>query len=374
MDTIIEEPIIEPEIEETSRKLASIQRIKAISPIVFTNKETGLQETAANIEHAQVEGWWVIVKKGLKVDEFVCYFEIDSVLPFQPWSEFLKDKNRPERPIKLKTAKRLGALSQGLIIPISELPELNGIELVEGMNVTKELGVIKYEPPCDVTLRGLCRSTRPGWVKKTDEDRLQSNLNYIPLFFGKQIYYSQKMDGSSGSFGFHNLEFHACSRNMDMLEVETNAFWRIAKKYNIAAVLEKYYQETGVELVIQGEVCGEGIQKNPIGLKGIDFYVFNITKIHGDIDFSLDEMINFCNDNGLKTVPILKRCVFDYKEEDAVEKLLAEADTYTYPNGRIGEGIVIRPIIPEKHPRTGGRLSFKVISNKFLLKNDSKED
>jgi hypothetical protein len=52
-----------------------------------------------------------------------------------------------------------------------------------------------------------------------------------------------------------------------------------------------------------------------------------------------------------------------------IESLLTKANG-TYPNGGSREGIVIRPKKPVKSKILGTYLSMKVISNKYLLKNE----
>jgi hypothetical protein len=44
------------------------------------------------------------------------FFEIDSVLPAEPWAEFLR-----ARGFRVKTARLRGVLSQGLALPVSIL-------------------------------------------------------------------------------------------------------------------------------------------------------------------------------------------------------------------------------------------------------------
>lgn len=54
-----------------------------------------------------------------------------------------------------------------------------------------------------------------------------------------------------------------------------------------------------------------------------------------------------------------------------VEALLERADG-EYPNGGRKEGIVIRPTEPIFSERISSALSMKVVSNKYLLKNEGK--
>ena len=88
------------------RKLASIQKIVNLEPIVGADK----------IELAQVLGWKCIVKKDeFKVGEYCIYVEIDSKVPEIPAFEFLAKRN-----YKVKTLKMRGAISQGLVLPLNK--------------------------------------------------------------------------------------------------------------------------------------------------------------------------------------------------------------------------------------------------------------
>lgn len=124
------------------RKLASIQKIKLISPI----------QDADKIELATVLGWHVIISKSdnLKVGDNVVYFEIDSILPDVPEFEFLKKRTN----LRLKTMKLRGVYSQGLIIPIEQAKKIAKDlghpikeDLKVGDDITENLNVVKYEEP-----------------------------------------------------------------------------------------------------------------------------------------------------------------------------------------------------------------------------------
>ena len=98
------------------RQLATIRKIKEIKPI----------PNADRIELCIVDGWQSVVKKNeFTVGELVVFAEIDSVLPFEPWSEFLRDKKSPDKAIRLKTCKLKGTLSQGVIFPLSAWSSIN---------------------------------------------------------------------------------------------------------------------------------------------------------------------------------------------------------------------------------------------------------
>ena len=100
-----------------SRKLASVQRVKAIKPI----------EGADRIEIVQVLNWNCVAKKGeYQVGDKVIYFEIDSLLPDIPAFEWLKSSSWSQKlnKYKISTHKFRNQISQGLVIPYSALEEI----------------------------------------------------------------------------------------------------------------------------------------------------------------------------------------------------------------------------------------------------------
>lgn len=112
------------------RMLAYTVTIDSITPI----------EKADNIELAHVGGWNVIIRKNeFNVGDMAVFFEIDSLLPETEWSEFLRPKK-----FKVKTYKlgKFNVISQGLLLPMSILPDNKTYELHE--DVTKLLGIKYY--------------------------------------------------------------------------------------------------------------------------------------------------------------------------------------------------------------------------------------
>ena len=116
------------------RKLASIQKIIDITPI----------EGADKIELVKLLGWQCVSKKGeFKINDLCVYFELDSIIPRKPWSEFLFKTTSDS--YRLRSVKLKGALSQGLALPITILKEYGDLikndknELV--LNVSSSSGV-----------------------------------------------------------------------------------------------------------------------------------------------------------------------------------------------------------------------------------------
>jgi RNA ligase (TIGR02306 family) len=347
-----------------ARNLASVQRIVDIGPI----------EGADAIERVTVLGWNCVTRKGeFKLNDLVVYCEIDSLLPRAPWCEFLFKPGRDDAATnyRLKTVKLRGQVSQGLVLPLSILEgkkfesdtrENPIYEFNEGMDVTSLLGIVKYEPNIPANLAGVVKGSFPSFIPKTDETRIQAAPKLIDEFKGKLVYITTKMDGSSCTFYWNRGEFGVCSRNLELKEDENNTLWKLAKMYNIKEKLEKLDRNIG----IQGEVCGEGIQKNPIGIKGHDFFVFNVYDIDTGRYLDHPRFIEVVDTLELKSVPL--DYVGPFKEEWDKETILKMAEGKYPGTNNHREGIVIRAVTEFKSEALKGRSSFKCISNSYLLK------
>jgi RNA ligase (TIGR02306 family) len=211
------------------RKLASIRKIKSILPI----------PDADNIEIAMVDGWQVVIAKkdGFKANDNVIYFEIDSLLPIKEEFEFLRKgcyKKMADgvEGFRLRTIKLRGYYSQGLVMPITIL---NGVksEWEIGEDVTDLIGVVKYEPPVPPCLNGVAKGYLPGFIQKTDEERIQ-NLSMIYDSLKEDVYYeTEKLDGTSVTYYLNNGEFGVGSRNLELIESDTNTIWKFANQFEI---------------------------------------------------------------------------------------------------------------------------------------------
>lgn len=337
------------------RKLATIEVIKDIQPI----------EGADAIEVATIRGWKVVVKKDeFKVGDLCVYCEIDSVMPQRPEFYFLQTSR-----FRIKTIKLRGQVSQGICFPISILPNevisSTAYENLVGTDVTEALGVTKYEPAIPAQLAGKVKGNFPSFLKKTDEERIQNMEWILNEYPSEPFYVTEKLDGTSFTAYYNNGEFGICSRNLDLFETEDNTLWKVARALN----LEEKMREYGYNISLQGELVGEGIQKNKYKLKGQHVFFFNIFDIDKYRYYKYDRFVERIIQFGLKTVPIISP-VTGFKLLPTVDEMLvyAEGKSMLNPNQE-REGIVIRPFEEIEHPKYG-RISFKVISNKFLLKNE----
>jgi RNA ligase (TIGR02306 family) len=358
---------------EIVRKLATVERISEIHPI----------PDADQIERATIRGWNVVVKKGeFKVGDKVIYCEIDSVMPERPEFEFLRPRG-----FRIKTTKFRGQVSQGIVFPLSILPENWNVEFplgvlpvsaddaLEGDDVTDILGITKYDPPIPACLAGVAKGNFPSHSIKTDEERVQNLVDIYEEYRSKYTWIAtEKVDGSSVTYAIFNDEFGVSSRNLELKETEDNTLWKIARKLDIEGKMRKYIAEKGLKgLTLQGEILGEGVQSNKYKLKGQTVKIF---RMFDPVSYKFLPYLDTLKDvkaMGLETVPVIEE---DMTLPFTVEELIAYADGRSALCDTAREGVVFvaqHVLFPDEKTnleRYQGRLSFKVISNKFILKHD----
>ena len=336
------------------RKLAHIEKIKAIEDIVGADK----------IQVAKVLGWKVVVRKNeFKPGDSCVFFEIDSILKRDTWNEFLF-KHPEDTNYRLKTCRMRGSLSQGLVLPISSFTNTPLTDLTEGTDVTEILGVVRYEPAMSASLAGDVKGSFPPYIPKTDEYRLQSAPGLLQEFKDKEVYVTQKIDGTSGTFSCIHGEIDVCSRNLSLKNTGGNTYWEVNKKYGITDKLLDIYNKTGKSYGVQSEVHGESIQKNRLGIKGHNIAVFSIYDVDNCRFLDYADFVDFCKKLELPIVPVLYTGIFKW---NTVEEMLEFAKG-KYASGQHQEGIVIRPVKEFRSDILGGRASFKVINNEYLEK------
>lgn len=348
------------------RKLASVQVIKSLEPIPNADK----------IMKATVLGWELVVKKDdFKTGDTCVYCEVDGILPEKPEFEFLRPRN-----FRIKTIKLRGQISQGICFPVSVLPD-DRIYTV-GDDVTGIMGIRKYEVPIPAQLAGEARGVFPGFIPKTDETRVQILQELLDKYAGTSCYLTEKLDGSSASFFIKDGEFGICSRNLQLKLNKPNLFYRILIKLGLkrkpgklSNTLIRLAEELEIEnklrglkrnIAIQGEVIGEGIQKNRYALKGQKVFFFNAFAIDRQSYLDFDDFVKLFDRLQLQVVP------FDrfIKLENDISRLVKLSNGKSAINEAIQrEGIVVRSV-ENIDDEIFGRFSFKSINPEFLLKYD----
>ncbi|MGH7974802.1 MAG: RNA ligase (ATP) [bacterium] len=333
------------------RKLASIQKVLDIQPI----------PGADAIEVLTILGWKVVGKKGeFKVGDLVVYCEVDSILPDEPEFEFFR-KNH----FRIKTIKLRGQVSQGITFPLSILDghaELPHDPYAEGDDVTALLNITKYEVYIPAQLAGIVKGNFPEFLHKTDEMRIQAVPELLFKHQGKKFYVTEKVDGSSMTVYLKDGEFGVCSRNLELKETEGNAFWKTARALDLENKLRGFHLNLG----LQGELVGPGVQGNKYKLNKLNFFVFNVCSVETGLALSYADFNHVVTTLGLTSVPLVG---LNYTLPSTIDEIVFYSKASSVLNKDVHrEGIVLRPLIEEYEEILRGRLSFKCINPDFLLK------
>jgi len=264
---------------------ATIQIIDKIIPI----------DGANSIELAIVLGWQCVAEKGkFKEGDTVIYVQIDTLLPYHPKYSFLEKSSAFKeygveyegvaagvKYTRLKTAKFLGNISQGLLLSVDDY-SLNNTYI--GADVSGDIGAVKYTKPLHISMAGSAKGTFPSFIIKTDEERIQNISGQLKEFDGKMVYESLKIDGTSCTYYYliEEDKFGICSRNMEMLEDGGSVYALTAKRENIKDKLKSYCLDKGYSIAIQGEISGPSIQGNKLKFPTQQFHIFTMQKINAN--------------------------------------------------------------------------------------------
>lgn len=370
------------------RKLVTKRVVDKLIPIVGADR----------IELAIVDGWSCIVKKGeFEVGQEGIYFEIDSFLPasdnrFDFLGESKVKQFGERRGWRIRTMKMRGVLSQGLLLPLN---------LFRGVDVTAEdiapqLNVVKWEHlDNNGSLSGTTgkQAKFPSFLPKTDQERLQNVMHYFNAYQDHEFEETLKLDGSSCTMYKivkpkswwqrllelvnidHSTEhFGVCSRNLEIKAGDNytttfrNAgvpsvyaqsdFWYVAKKYDIIAALPAGFS-------VQGELIGPKIQNNHEKVVDKEFHIFDIFDIAKGEYLTPSDRVDFINVYlpDVVHVPILQSSVKIFEQCQDLETLQKRVTGASINKEVVSEGRVYKSC-------TDPKLSFKLISNEFLLRYD----
>jgi RNA ligase (TIGR02306 family) len=349
------------------RKMATIRKIDALRPIVGADA----------IECAIVGGWTCVVKKDeYTAGDLAVYCEIDSWIPHEV-APFLSRGNFPHvynevKGERLRTVKLRGQLSQGLLLPVfndktgtylmiytDETGEYS-LTVAEGDDVSEPLGIVKYEAPIPASLAGEVKGMFPSVIPKTDQERIQNLSTELEEWKAAGLTWevTEKLDGSSMTVYIIDGEVGVCSRNLDLKPNKDNSLWATAYKNEIDVKLIQSLSN----LAIQGELVGNGIQGNIYKMRDQEFYVYDIYDIDAGRYFTPTERVAYCKVWDIKHVPVFKS---DFMlTTETVADLLQKAEGKSVMGDIAGperEGLVYKC--------NEQQVSFKAISNKFLLKS-----
>lgn len=356
------------------RKLVTVRKITDIQPI----------DGADRIEEVWVDGWSVVCQKGIHtIGDTVLYFELDSFLPQSDarFESFMKFGTRTFDGVvghRIKTVRLKGVYSQGVIMPLSEFPEITSVE--EDFDYSEVIGIIKWEAPQErgegMGYQGDKKGDFPWFIRKSDQERVQNLYGKLTRTHAdKEFVGTLKMDGSSITVGYvvgeryDNKEFFYCSRNQElkMPEVlsdpnykleEQGKFFQGAVNSDLFSKSKELHELFGGYYAIQGELVGSGVQGNFEKFDTYQVFAYNIFDIEKQEYVDYHTFVNMADAVNLQIVPqvydvqpILKQELKDILEMSNLGKVL---------NAEYIEGIVWKEVC--------GSCQWKVINNKYLEK------
>jgi RNA ligase (TIGR02306 family) len=185
---------------------------------------------------------------------------------------------------------------------------------------------------------------------------------------GKSFYVTEKLDGTSFTAFLHEGDFGICGRNLWLDETdESNVLVRVARSLRVEAALRAARERHGLDLAIQAEVIGPGIQKNKYELSSVTLRVFNVLDVRACRLLDHSAMLAMLGELGLDPVPQLGTIELNH----TVDQLVAFSEGASALNPKVQrEGVVLRSLKEEYDEDIGGRLSLKAVNPRFLLKYD----
>lgn len=345
-------------------------------------------ENADALELAKVDGWQCVIPKGVYSEGDACvYIPIDSVLPLQLEETLLGGAKVKLNKGRVKTIRLRGQYSQGLVANIETIKEYLGnhgchIVLHENTDITKELGIKKYEPKLPsfqqfqktkvryqnpefykyasieniknytrlfepeeeviVTEKIHGTNFRAGWVRKDPKamSLMQKVMYYLILIFNKKSMW----------------EFTVGSHNVQLDPEGDNVYSEMARRLELKNKLAKGE-------ILYGEIYGPNIQKGyHYGLKDGErgFVAFDL-RVEGKYQ-TFEKVQELEKYEGIPVVPVL----YSGKYEELNLDEIVGGDSVFAPEQKIREGVVVRS--PGEQ-----RKILKCINPEYLMKGAATE-
>jgi tRNA-binding EMAP/Myf-like protein len=361
---------------------------------------------ADSLSVTQIDGGYpVVFKTGTyKEGDLAIYLPIDSIVPDQPYYEFLASTQKdrlpgdpvPEKYRRIKAKKLRGVFSMGMLVPVSELPLHNDSSPpTEGQDVQQLMGVTKWEPD-NCELQALPREKKaPSWyeaipwwrrplttyfwrrlywrVKRGDADKPlagpaefheYTDLEGLRKFKhvlepGEEVWITEKIHGANGRFGWFEGKFWVGSHHRFLRKPQSghNWWWDAA----IAADLERK-MKAAPGIGFYGEVYG-CTQKGfgyDVGSEKVGVRFFDAKNLKTGRYLDRFELAALLSDLELEAVPLLYRGPWS-------KELLKLAEGTSNLNGKhVREGFVVTPA-QERFHSSLGRVILKMVGEGYHL-------
>ena len=380
-------------------ELVKLVTIKSVIPM--KNKDRIVCVKFNEIAYSAIMG-----KTDAIVDSKVYFIREGSIVPNRP--EFnLKKSSFSEKyngyiikPMVMgETESGEKVKSWGIVLTPQELgvdPDAN-VDVEKLFNIRKYETIDQIEPKKENKFKKILKKLKLGFllkfyyslskassgdfpteiISKSDE----ANLGLYPDIWNQalkensEVVVTAKMEGQSVTCFLNNKnKLIVCSRNRAYYKDNGSIYFQVAKRYKIREQLINYKHKFGVDLVIQAEQVGPGIQNNIYCLSDNEWFVFNMRDKKRNRQLEFLEMQNTCNFIGLKTVPLLFKGnisqisnIEEYVEEKywTIDKYGCNWNYHPFYNEHLyvdyfpHEGVVIRSKIYDKDKNIGFSLKVK---------------
>lgn len=368
------------------------------------------------IELAVIGEYRSVVKKGDFVPgQYAVYIPEASLIPATLLEKMgLTGKLAGPDKNRVKAIRLRGCLSQGILYPVYctnpfahggrgqheielGLEEEYSMSVDLGDDVSKALGITKWEPAIPVSMSGEVYNAGQHITYNYDIE----NFKWHPevLQDGEEVQFTEKLHGTFCQLIYipTSIANNTNAMHENHLRVTGDYYdgyfalaskglggqglcfkWGDPEQYNvyqkavieylphIAFVLEKHH--TDVPVMIMGEVFGDGIQDLHYGMKNtFSFRVFDIRVGYRDKGYFIDDedLDDMCFLFGIPRVPVVYRGPF-------TKEIMLQ---YTHhkksqlDENQLSEGIVVKPT-KERIDPSMGRVVLKSINEDYLMRKN----
>jgi RNA ligase (TIGR02306 family) len=328
------------------------------------------------LELATVQGWQMCVKKGAhQPGDAVVYFEQGTVLKREVADrlnvgQYLSEKTdmNGDRVLVVYRIKLRGEPSFGLVV----LPE-PGMEI--GADVAEFYGAEKYHPPIKTQV-GDSAADDLRFPRYTNLENMRSYPNLLEI--GEPVIATEKIHGTNCRVGYvwesdaEQPTLMAGSRTLRRKEpvepamMVANTYWFPHTLAGVKNLLTDLQGQGYKQVVLYGEVYGQGIQAYTYGEKRLDFRAFDLL-LDGKFA-NYGKFKDLCDQHQVRQVPLV------YEGAFSLEMIKGFSDGESLVGGTHGrEGVVVKPII-ERNDQKLGRVILKYIGDRYLFGKVAEQD
>lgn len=271
----------------------------------------------------------------------------------------------------------ISVYSNGILLPIKEVQDYLKIKdtlSLFNVDLVQKLGITKYEEVekdyFGKSIKGGSSISFPKGIIRTDEENINNIINVFEKLLPTTLIGKLKVDGSSITLWYKDGKSGIASRNLgkpifinkivgrrNKTLLEKLLFWKkvdlnvyektlndsdfVKYGYPYLQRLENHCKAYKVNLVLQGELCGQGMKgsgnkNNPHSKEPTDILFFNVCK-YEEQSIKMPEQYfqEICYSLNLPSPPI----IFN-KQFKNVQELKIECESYFKDN--LVEGIVVR--------------------------------